>query len=291
MAFTRTCTHCGHDFPATRDHCPHCGWPLLAPNVAAAGTPDETAALERRYAEAVAALEERGAREAGAALEAALQGSRCVCARAVAEVHRLATSDRQLYATFYEMVEAGVVVPEDGEWDRRRRPVDDALFPGYRDRIHFAALTLDGRGVRSYGACALVLAERMVAHRATVFDDNTVLWMERQGVRFAEAHDLPRGFRAGWEARGRRGLAKLAAALDAAAGPEALARLVLRDGETPRDDAFIEAHVYGPVSIRTVERVRVMAGAEALTPVERLQVEALREMLPRWCVALEEAAG
>lgn len=291
MAFTRTCTHCGHDFPATRDHCPHCAWPLLAPNVAAAADPEETAELERRYAEAVAALEARGARDAGAALEAALAGSRCACARAVADVHLLATSDRTLYATFYELVAGGVFVPEEGEWDRRRRPVDSALFPNYHEKIHFGALTLDGRGVRSYGACALVLAERMVAHRATVFDDNSVLWMERQGVRFAEAHDLPKGFRASWEARGRLGLAKLAGALDGAAVPESFAGLVLRDGETTRDDAFIEVHVYGPVTIRTAERVRVMADAASLTPVERLQVDALREMLPRWGVALEEEPG
>jgi hypothetical protein len=287
MAFTRTCTHCGHDFPASRDHCPHCAWPLLPPNMAAAEDPTEVSALEARYASAMADLDLRGARQTAAALEGALQRSQCVCTRSVAEVHRLASSDRQLYATFYQLVEGGVVIPEEGEWDRRRRPVDDVLFPGYRDKIHFGALTLDGRGVRNYGPCALVLSERMVAHRSTVFDDNTVLWMERQGIRVSQAHQLPGGFRAPWQARGRLGLAKLADALEPFTAPASFAGLVLCDGETSRDDAFIEAHVYGPVSIRTAQRVRVLRDPAELTDVERAQIEELRELLPRWGVDLE----
>ena len=289
MASTRTCEHCGYDFPASRDHCPHCAWPLLSPNVAAADDADEVSALDTRYAAATSELKTRGAQAVGTALETALQESHCVCTRSVAEVHRLASNDRQLYATFYQLVEAGVVVPEEGEWDRRRRPVDDALFPGYHDKIHFGALTLDGRGVRSYGACALVLSEKMIAHRSTVFDENSVLWMERQGIRISQAHQLPRGFRASWNARGRLGLAKLADSLDATSTPDAFADLVLADGATTRDDSFIEAHVYGPVSIRTVQRVRVLRSRAELTDVEFAQIAELKETLPGWGVTLEES--
>ena len=49
---------------------------------------------------------------------------------------------------------------------------DDALFPGYKEQIRFAALSLDGKGLSSYGECTLILRDHMIAHRASVLEGN-----------------------------------------------------------------------------------------------------------------------
>ena len=53
------------------------------------------------------------------------------------------------------------------------------VFPSYNHEIGFAALSLDGKGVLSYGRCSLVLKSIAIARRATVFWENTVEFCNR----------------------------------------------------------------------------------------------------------------
>ena len=78
--------------------------------------------------------------------EACLQTSQAVINRPFEEVHRLATSDKQLYATYYELTQ--MRIPEGSEWDVLRVITDTALFGAsdqVRPKIRFGALTLDVR--------------------------------------------------------------------------------------------------------------------------------------------------
>lgn len=58
------------------------------------------------------------------------------------------------------------------ENDRQRRMVDALLFGGYADQIRFAALSLDGIGLRSYGkgglSYGLCLGDVAIAKRASL---------------------------------------------------------------------------------------------------------------------------
>lgn len=78
-------------------------------------------------------------------------------ARSPGELLRLANSDHELYATFYELIEGGVRMPVGDEWDFRRQSADLALFPGYFKHIRFAALSLDGIGLSTFGSCSIML--------------------------------------------------------------------------------------------------------------------------------------
>jgi hypothetical protein len=255
MPKMRPCSDCGNEFIVSEERCPHCGRPGLYPNVYAAKEADEAKALQARYDSAKRDAAARGVASTVAGFEAEVAASRAVIARSDAEVQRLITSDNQLYATYYKLIGSGVRLPDDNKWDALRRVADDALFTGYKEHIRFAALTLDGIGTINYGDCFLVLRTNMIAHRASVFEENSVLFMDHHDIRMKDAHKLPRGYRANWEDRAKLSVAKLAAKIDEAAPPGAYSGLLLRQGPTSDEDDFVEVHIWGPMTIRTIEEV------------------------------------
>lgn len=181
--------------------------------------------------------------------EAALQGSKAVIARPLRDVERLAASDRELYPTFYGLTEAEVRLPFGDRWDRLRRLADEALFPGYKEHIRFAALSLDGAGLSGFGDCSLTLRDDMTAHRASVFEDNSASFLERHGYK------PPPGCRALWEERARLCVAKRAEEIPAGTPDSDFPGVLLQQGSQSDEGRFVEVHVWGPMSIRTVERV------------------------------------
>jgi hypothetical protein len=205
----------------------------------------------------------------------------------VHEVYRLAGSDNEIYATFYNLTDSGIRSLSGEKWDSLRGVADRALFPGYEKHIRFAALALDGLGLTNYGSVSVTLREDMIAHRASVFEENAVLFMARHGIRMDQAHELPPGYRATWGERGRLCVAKLASSLSPGFSPSAFGSLLLINGATSEDDRFVEVHVWGPMTRRTFARAIVR---KRLTDkAERAIVKALREKLKPVGVKLEEA--
>src|SRR6266571_2723029 len=255
MANFATCDHCRNDIPPSADKCPHCGLPGLFPNVRAAADPSEIAALERRYR---SAKQDTLARCAGKSLddfEVAVANSMAILARSDNELQRLATSDNELYATYYQLLAAGVRLPAGDKWDTLRVVADSALFPGYKEHIRFAALSLDGMGLFNYGNCLILLRDDLIAHRASVFEENSVLFMKHHGLKMSEAAKLPRGYRATWKDRAKVCLAKTHKRIDSATDASKYSALLLQQGATSEDDEFVEVHIYGSITIRTIERV------------------------------------
>jgi hypothetical protein len=273
------CSFCGHPVPPEASLCPHCARPSLYPNVRAAEQETEREALAVRHRLAVQDAESRGCGEAVHAFESAADASHAVLSRSFAEVERLASSDRQLYATYYQLLEAEVKLPDADKWDRLRRLADEALFPGYKEKIRFAALSLDGAGLPGYGECSLVLREDMVAHRASVLEGNSALLMKDW------AYNVPVGSRATWKERARLCVAKLAARLQ----PETtdFASLLLLPGSRPEDDEFVEVHVWGPMSSWTFAKVVLSRPAGGRKPA-KARVKVLRAKLAKVGIDLEE---
>ena len=141
------CGYCGHEVPLSWNHCPHCARPGLFPNVRAAQIPAEQQALERRYQAALRDASSRGADAEVVKFEAAVARSKAVRALQLRELDRLASSDKELFPTFYGLLSAEVRLPHGNQWDLLRRVADEALFPGYKEEIRFAALWLEGAGL------------------------------------------------------------------------------------------------------------------------------------------------
>jgi hypothetical protein len=278
-----TCAFCSNSFPASAERCPHCARPGLFANVVAAE--NEYSALCDRYEKAKTDVLTRGVDAIAADFEAAAASSKAVVARPLAEVLRLASSSEQLYATYYDLIDAGMKLPTGEKWDVLRAAADSALFPGYARHIRFAALTVDDRGLSTYGDCLLFLKDEMIAHRSSVFEANSVGWMEDKGILMSQAHRLPEGYRAAWQHREKLAIAKLANKLEPATDASSFSRLLLGTGDTTSDDDFVEVHIWGPFTIQSCDKVRCLKPREDST--EELFLQALREKMQRYGVELQ----
>ena len=266
------------------ERCPHCAQPGLFPNVLAAEDSPEISALEKRCQAAIKDTSSRGCDKNLKDFGNAVETSYAVINRSLVEIDRLATSDNELYATYYQLIESGVRLPKGSKWDVLRAVSDDAIFPGYKKDIRFGVLSITGMGLTNYGDCSLVLKSNMIAHRASVFEQNSVVFMEQHGVSISKAHDLPKGYRATWNDRGKLATAKIAGEITMNTEPDEYANLLLSEGNTPADDRFIEVHIWGPMTIRTFERVIANRPKKRL---KRIILKALEERLQEANVDLE----
>lgn len=222
-------------------------------NVIAANEVAEQEALERRYQAARRDAESRKTDASLQLFENALTGSRAVIARSEHDVLRLTTNTRQLYSTYYQQIEAEIRLPDGNQWDALREIADTVLFPQYKKDIRFGALSLDGIGVMNYGTCSIILRDGMISHRSSVFEDNSALFVERQGTK------IPKGYRAAWDNRAKLCVAKLSGKIDAATASDKYSSLLLTQGATLEDDEFVEVHIWGPMTVLTIEQVKVTA--------------------------------
>jgi hypothetical protein len=250
------CPECTFVVPDALDRCPHCGRPALFPNVRKAEDATEVEAVERRYFEAIARARGRGCETAAKEFEATVATSQAVISRSIEESLRLAKADSEAYATFYELLHAGVRLPDGDHWTRLRGLADWELFGPAQNHIRFAALSADGECLPGYGDVSLQLAESMIAHRATVFEENSAVFFERQR---REGHEPPMiaGHRATWGNRGKLGVAKHEAELAPSSMKDQFCRILARAEASGADDVFIEVHVYGNLTRRTLARVIV----------------------------------
>ena len=252
------CKCCGNDIPLSQERCPHCAQPGLFPNVLAAQLPEEKTALENRYNTAIEQAKLKGSDTALCNFEnTVLSDSKAVINRSLAEITRLANSNKELYTTYYLLIESEIRLPSGDKWDTLRAIADDALFPGYKKDIRFAALSIDGLGLFNYGECTLVLKDKMIAHRASVLEENSVIFMETQKILMSQAHKLPQGYRATWDERGKLCATKAASNIAPDTQTKHFADILLRQGKTTAEDKFVEAHIWGPMSARTFDRVIV----------------------------------
>src|SRR6266568_377533 len=128
MPISVTCSFCGNEVPQPSPCCPHCGRPGLFWNVVAADKGDERAALDRRYQAAKNAAKARNVEGPLQEFENALSASKAVIGRNYHEALRLASSNREVYGTYYQLVEAGLRLPAGNEWDILRELADTVLF-------------------------------------------------------------------------------------------------------------------------------------------------------------------
>jgi hypothetical protein len=161
------CVHCNNDIPQPSERCPHCARPGIFWNVIAAEDGGERGKLLDRYNIAKADALRRGADKVLVDFEHAAAASVAVIARSESEVLRLATTTKQLYATYYEQLESNIRLPDGDQWDVVREVTDTVLFPKYKKEMRFGALSIDGIGVVNYGSCSMALRSEMILKAVT----------------------------------------------------------------------------------------------------------------------------
>jgi hypothetical protein len=130
----------------------------------------------------------------------------------------------------------------------------------------------------------MVIRDKMIAHRASVFEENSVIWMARQRINLSEANNLPTGYRAVWSERAKLAVAKLSNKIQSDTSPDSYPGIALQQGATTEDDQFIEVHIWGSMTIRTFEHVTIR---QSQRPASRIILKALQEKLNKIGVTTE----
>jgi hypothetical protein len=246
------CPQCLVDISPHFVNCPHCEAPLGFPNVRAACTAVERSALDARYNTARQHAQINGSSAVLDAFEASVKNSKAVICYRWGTVFNITESGSELFKTFYRQLDDGNRLPEDNEFDQARQSIDANLFPYYFGLIHFAALTLDKSGPQSYGECAFIFREKSISHRTSVFEENTLVFCKKNAVPAGQSP--PPGFRASWDDRHRLAAAKLHQEIGPTTPPVDFAGIFLKQKGGRAADEFIEAHVYGMLDVKAVER-------------------------------------
>ncbi len=173
------CNKCGSEISEVLSICSTCGTFVGYPNVREVSKDEEENALEERYKKALASAKGNGSLQSLQNFEEKVKRSFAVINVDIDFLHDFVTSNKKLYANYNRLVSGEIRKPALLEDDRRRRGVEASLFAGYAKDISYAALSLDGSGVKSYGAFTIVLREIAIKKRATLLENNSFHFMKK----------------------------------------------------------------------------------------------------------------
>mgnify|MGYP001767428918 CR=1 FL=1 len=247
------CDHCGHSVALNEAVCPVCGKSAGFPNVKEAEQVAETVALDQRYDQAVRDAQARSAGGIAGAFESVLINSYAVFNADPEFVDSFLTNSKTLYASYGLQVRSQVRRVAALQDDKARHSVEGAFFGSYAEEIRYAALSLGGPGVISYGALAVRLQENAIAHRATLLEQNTYHFCKQHDLRLLQP--IPCGFRATWANRAKLAVTKLANRLTATTLAQQFPALLLHSVGDRATDEFIEVHIYGRLNESSVVEV------------------------------------
>lgn len=248
------CNNCGSKISEILTYCTTCGNFTGFPNVRAASKAEEVKALNNRYMQALDSAASKGSIDIVKDFEEKLKFSAAVINLSFYIVHQIILENKTLYSTYNNLVEGKARKPASIENVRKRLIAEANLFPGYAREIMYAALTLDGDGLKSYGDCSIVLREIAIKDRASLLEDNSYHFMVKHDIRIED--NLPLGYRATWANRHKLAISKLEPKISFDTKPTEYSKMFLIDaGNRDRDD-FLEVHIYGGFDFDAIEYVK-----------------------------------
>lgn len=266
------CLNCQEEVPEHVRSCVVCGRDVGYPNVRAAIRTEEVKALELRINKAEENADSLGCKSILENFRDAVAQSEAVVCCPLGKLSELVSSESQLYQTFYQAVGSEARLPEDNEWDKIRESVDSLLFPHYHENIRFGALSIDRTGILGYGGYGIVLKETAIKDRATVFEENAILFVQKH--RILAVGPIPQGYRAPWMKRGLLAIAKLGKRLTLKTAKTEFAKLLSSSDD--RDADCIEVHIYGPLHRRAIEH---LCGHEPSRRADRVMLKSVIKKL------------
>jgi hypothetical protein len=283
------CPSCKLSYPKDSPRCLSCGLPPPTkrgfPNVLLTNKRGERKELIRLYDEAIANSESVGTIGKVREFEEVVQTeARLITACMHNKFFPLADRDGAVFPTFQQLFHAELAFAGDDPNNNDRLIAEEATLPGCSKRIHFAVLAISDVGIRHYGNYFLIWNLEMVSHRTSLFIANCLTWHLENKMRLNMP--APPGNRASWEDRGVLAVVKSAASITTRTRPSAFPRLLLRDRRTKREyDVFIEGHIWGPLTRRSL--AKVVYTAREISTAKQLQAEEIAEELRKIGVDVE----
>jgi hypothetical protein len=281
-----SCAFCTNLLPLSVESCPHCGQPSLFPNVAAASDPAEVQQLEYRYKSACDSARIRNCEQSVIEFEQGIASAELVMCRPLSCVEALASTDNEVLITYENRVKSGITIPRGDKWDGLRAVAAAVFFRWDSSKVHFAALSLSGYGLDgTFGECSIILRPIMVSHRTSFFQENSALFVQYSRNQLSDIYEVPKGYRSAWQDRGRLCVAKLAILITETTPRTEYPSLLIAVNTRGEDDC-VEGHVWGSLTVRSVEAIRIRKWSKARRP-RMSELRALRERLTAFGVTLE----
>jgi hypothetical protein len=274
------CPNCHEEIPGHVRSCVVCGTDVGYPNVRAALRDEEVSALKLRVKEVEEDANLRGCKSVLTKFCDSAANSSVVVGLPLGKINELLSSDAQLFATFYKSVGGEARLPEDNKWDKIRQAVDTLLFPFYAEHIRFGSLSIDLSGIPNYGQYFMVLKELAIKDRATVFEENSIIFIQKR--RIVPGDPLPFGYRTTWMNRGSLVIAKLGKRLTTATTEGEFPQLVANSAIAEPD--FIEVHIYGPIHRRAIKHI---SGPEPRQKADKVLLKSISKKLREIGATLE----
>lgn len=145
------------------------------PNVREVGCREELDELDRRHRKALDDAAKNNARDRVSAFEAAVASqSWAVINCWPSFLAGFLEDDRALYSSYKLQVDAETRKAASMKDDRQRRGTEGTLFGSYAGDICYAALSLDGVGLASYGSCSTTISGATCEASATLLEENSL---------------------------------------------------------------------------------------------------------------------
>jgi hypothetical protein len=226
------------------------------PNVNECSQKEELEALEKRYKEKVEFASPKGHDDKRIEFEEAVKKSAAVINVNLRYLHNLIVGSNTLVST-YQLQTAGEtreLAPT--EFDKERRGIEGTLFGSYGKDIRYAALSLDGTGLTSYGDFTLILSDTAIKKRTTLLEENSYHFIKTHKILAGDlGKNMPNGYRSVWNDRHKLAVAKLLKKA-VLTNKENYAKIVLLSTGNRGTDEFIEVHIYGKLNKASIVSVR-----------------------------------
>jgi hypothetical protein len=237
---------------------------------------DKKEKLEVRYQAALSDARKQTCEAEAIRFQACCKNSAAVFACGIERLHREVAAGTEIFETYRDLERLRLIASPQGKynWTKLRPQAEIELLGSaeHLDKIHYACLSLDGSGLTRYGDCFVQLAERMIAHRASCFGGNTSLV-------FANSHDFSSILRSDWADRHRMCVASFCHLLAPGIEESQFPGILVAMGTQVEDDRFIEVHVFGAMTARSFESVRVQE--KTRTRKEHVLLKAVTEKLAK----------
>lgn len=271
------CSECGSTIPHDRVACPTCGTHAGFPNVREVSSASEKEALERRFNKAIKDAQADGRGVRLEELSQATKDTRAVIAIDLDYLAGFITNDETLYSSYGHLVSGEIRKAASSLNDKKRRGVEGFFFGSYADEIRYAALSLDGKGLFSFGPFTLVLKDIAVKARATLLEENTYKFYDKFKADIPD--NFPPGYRAVWGERNKLAVAKLADRITVTTTNDNFSGILLSCTGDRKTYDFIEVHIYGGFDNAAVEAV--FGNSKTSSKADKAQLAVVKEKLTK----------
>ena len=165
---------------------------------------------------------------------------------------------KESYVNKYQRLKSDAHEP-DLENFQTRKLVDTQLFVGCYESLIFAALSVDRKGLTSYGDVTIVLKNDYIRKRTSFLEMNSYQFIKDFTVLDPNGRALVRteipGHRASWNYLEKLALAKLGESINPNTTEAEFPNEILFSDGDKATELFIEAQIYGKITAQTFEDI------------------------------------